>query len=136
MMINQHGSDDDDAITHFIWLLDVPEHRLCEVQDAAIDLAFKIYGDNPLPFFVGVASPEKTLFLRENARPRVYANMVTGIAEVSHSLSSLQGTEGQVPNDTPLFRLSRSAYEPSAGAAGSFRDPFSNNSNAQAVAQP
>lgn len=58
-----YGSDDDDTIQHFIWILNVPHEKLCEVHDQAIELALDIYEDGPLPFVIGVADPEKTRVL-------------------------------------------------------------------------
>lgn len=63
-MISPYGTEDDDSIEHFIWLLDVPEEDLCRVQDEAIALSFSLYDPDPVPFVIGVADPEKSLILR------------------------------------------------------------------------
>jgi hypothetical protein len=54
------SDEEDPAIRAFLWILDVPVERLCEVEDFAIGRAFELYGDEPLPFHVSAASPETT----------------------------------------------------------------------------
>ncbi len=52
------SDEEDPAIRAFLWILDVPGEKLCEVEDFAIDRALDLYGDDPLPFHVTAASPE------------------------------------------------------------------------------
>lgn len=54
------SDEEDPAIRAFLWILEVPVERLCEVEDLAIDRALDLYGDDPLPFHVTAASPETT----------------------------------------------------------------------------
>ena len=52
--------EEDPSIRWFLWILDVPEERLREVEDFAIGRALDLYGDGPLPFYVSAASPATT----------------------------------------------------------------------------
>ena len=59
-----YQSDSDPRIQHFIWILNVPHGRMCEIEDASIESAFRIYIDS-LPFILGIANQEKTSTLKE-----------------------------------------------------------------------
>lgn len=50
VVISDFASEDDPSIKHFVNILDVPEDRLHDVAARALEIAFEIYGDEPLPF--------------------------------------------------------------------------------------
>jgi len=97
-MISAYGTDDgdDETIKHFIWLLDVTDETLCEVQDEAIELAFQIYDPYPVPFVIGVADPEKSQFLRTESQTVTPSSTAAAGVSVSAGLSQPE-TSGAQP---------------------------------------
>jgi len=95
-MLSPHGSDDDESIKHFIWLLDVDAEKLCEVQDEAIGLALDIYDPDPIPFIVGVADPDKSRFLRDESPAFGAPSTATVTAGISGGLGQPSATGTQV----------------------------------------
>ena len=58
-----YACEEDPAISWRLWILDVPRDQLCKVQDEAIEHALDLFGEEPLPLLVSVATPEKTRVL-------------------------------------------------------------------------
>lgn len=57
-------SEEDPDVRWYVWITDVERPDLCRTEDSAMDLALSIYGNAPLDFLLGVATPEKTRVLR------------------------------------------------------------------------
>lgn len=53
-------SDDDGSIDEFVHILCVPDNRICEVSDTALDLAFALCGNKPPPFHVEAVGIENS----------------------------------------------------------------------------
>jgi hypothetical protein len=103
-MISPYETEDDESIAHFIWLLDVPEKDLCEVQDDAILLSFNLYDPAPVPFVIGVADAEKSSFLRADAKPLGQASAALGTAHISN-LDAPNTTAAQTSEQSLAFKV-------------------------------
>ncbi len=44
----------------YICVLDVPTSQLREVEDFGLEVAFAVFGDEPLPFLVGAFDPQQS----------------------------------------------------------------------------
>lgn len=64
-LVFSHSSKEEPDIQYFIWLVDTPAGQLCQTEDHAFELAFSIWGDAPLPFFLAAASVERSAALRK-----------------------------------------------------------------------
>jgi len=60
VFVEPFSGEDDPDISWQIWVTNVEPGRLRATEDIAIDAALDLYGDDPIPFLVNVASVEKT----------------------------------------------------------------------------
>lgn len=122
-----YESDDDELITHFVWLLHISRADLCDVEDRATELAFRIFGSDPLPFFIGVATPEKTKTLLAQASAPLFerSNTASGPATVNAGVGRGQGTGPSLPVSVIRGFVSHGFAGSSNTASGrlSFRPP-------------
>lgn len=52
--------DTADGIPHYVLVLDAPREVVNELDDYALDLAFDVYGNDPIPFLLHAVDPENT----------------------------------------------------------------------------
>ena len=63
-----YSCEEEPDVCWRIWVLNVPRGQICRVEDKLFDDALAIYQDDPLPFRIGVATPEKTEILFGSGR--------------------------------------------------------------------
>ncbi len=66
-----YSCEGDSCVESYVQILNVPRERLVEVEDKAYDIAFTLWGENPLPLILGVMTPEKTRAAFPQVDPQV-----------------------------------------------------------------
>jgi hypothetical protein len=110
-MVGAYETEDDEAISHFVWLLDVQPEDLCKAQDKAILLAFSVYDPEPVPFVIGVADAEKSQYLRAEVEASQQTSAASGTATVSSLLDPPNTTEAQASRPFSPIRIGTSPPE-------------------------
>lgn len=71
--VRPNPAPDMPTMPDFIMVLGVPPSLLREVDAFALQTAFEVFGDDPLPFLVGAFDPEQSAQL---SRPSAFAGRV------------------------------------------------------------
>jgi hypothetical protein len=58
LVVEPFRNPDEEPIEHFLHLLEVPEDDLLSSSGRALEIAFDMYGDDPLPFHLTSLDPE------------------------------------------------------------------------------
>jgi hypothetical protein len=58
--IHDNPAPDMPTMPNFICVLDVPASQTREVEDFGLEVAFAVFGDDPLPFLVGAFDPAQS----------------------------------------------------------------------------
>jgi hypothetical protein len=93
-----------------VWLLNVPKDMLASVQDVATQAALEVYGNDPLPFLIHVATPEKTRELlgalgqagNPERDPRLVYREVAGLLPSERATQFARARLGRRDDDDPF----------------------------------